>query len=96
MLKKAVSQQPVNVVINAAPDAFKFYKSGILQADCPDGTGHEVLIVGYGVDNGVPYWICRNSWGSDWGEQGYIRLLRSDGAGQGICGVQNSASFPVM
>eukprot|EP00727_Mastigamoeba_balamuthi_P002274 m51a1_g12043 putative xylem cysteine proteinase 1-like isoform x1 (608) ;mRNA; f:354-5574 len=80
-LKNAVAQQPVHVVVNAAPDAFKFYKSGILQSDCPEGTGHEVVIVGYGMDNGVAYWLVRNSWGTGWGEQGYIRLLRTDAAG---------------
>eukprot|EP00727_Mastigamoeba_balamuthi_P012532 m51a1_g7901 hypothetical protein (457) ;mRNA; f:141100-143159 len=95
-LKSAVAQQPVDITLNAAPDGFRFYKSGILQTDCPQGAGHEVLIVGYGVDNGVAYWLVRNSWGFDWGEQGYIRLARSDDAGDGICGLQNFAVFPLV
>eukprot|EP00727_Mastigamoeba_balamuthi_P012538 m51a1_g7907 putative cysteine proteinase (480) ;mRNA; f:164964-166650 len=94
-LKSAVAQQPVDIALNAN-EAFQFYKSGILQADCPQGTGHEVLIVGYGVDNGVAYWLVRNSWGPGWGEQGYIRLARSDDAGDGICGLQNNAVMPVI
>eukprot|EP00727_Mastigamoeba_balamuthi_P012978 m51a1_g8302 putative xylem cysteine proteinase 1-like (469) ;mRNA; f:43175-44846 len=95
-LKTAVAQQPVDITLNAGTDSFKFYKSGILSSDCPDGEGHEIVIVGYGDSNGAPYWIARNSWSSEWGEGGYIRLARSDASGSGICGLQNWAIFPLI
>jgi cathepsin L len=44
---------------------------------------HAVQLVGYGTESGTDYWIVRNSWGPNWGEAGYIRLLRhSDGSSQ--------------
>lgn len=40
--------------------------------------GHAVKIVGWGENDGIPYWICANSWGTKWGEDGYFRIIREN------------------
>ena len=50
--------------------------------------------VGYGTSKGVNYIIVKNSWGSKWGEKGYIRMRRNIGKPEGICGIYKMASYP--
>ena len=61
----------------ATPEALEEYKGGIFN----DTTGdmrltHDVSVVGFGVENGVKYWVVRNSWGANWGENGFFRVVR--------------------
>lgn len=89
-LLDAVSNEgPVVVSVDGSP--WSSYSSGIFDSCSIDATvNHAVLLMGYGHDSelGQDYWLLRNSWGSDWGEDGYIRLLRhsSDKGKDGFCG----------
>jgi C1A family cysteine protease len=100
-LMSAVAQQPIAVAIEADQIAFQMYKSGILTGKCGSKLDHGVLVVGYGTDkeSGIDYWKVKNSWGSEWGESGYIRLQRGKVTPwnhSGECGILAQASFPVL
>jgi C1A family cysteine protease len=90
-LLTAVTKQPVSVAIEADQSAFQFYSSGILSSGCGKSLDHGVLVVGYGTASSTDYWIVKNSWGSSWGEAGYIRIKR----GSDLCGISDQASYPV-
>ena len=63
-------------------------------SDCGTNLDHGVLIVGYDEEDGQKYWIVKNSWGTTWGENGYVKILRSDSNNDvGICGIAMDASF---
>jgi C1A family cysteine protease len=73
---------------------FVKFLQGILDEPCGRRLNHEVTAIGYGTENGVDYWIVRNSYGKRWGESGYIRLRRGNGSG-GLCGITRDASYPI-
>ncbi|QCD87533.1 cathepsin L [Vigna unguiculata] len=76
-LEKAVANQPVSVAIDASGSDFQLYKSGVFTGSCGTELDHGVTAVGYGVsDDGRKYWLVKNSWGTEWGEEGYIRMQR--------------------
>lgn len=97
-LKSAVAQQPVAIAIEADTSVFQFYSSGVITSDkCGTSLDHGVLIVGYGVEDTIPYWLVKNSWSSTWGDAGYVKIMRSDSRNDaGICGVAMEASFPTV
>ena len=94
-LKGAVAQQPVSVAIEADTRYFQSYKSGILtDSACGTKLDHGVLAVGYGSEGSQKYWIVKNSWGAGWGENGYVRIARSESTNDaGICGIAIQPSF---
>jgi C1A family cysteine protease len=95
-LKAAVTQQPVAIAIEADTRYFQSYSSGVLTAStCGTNLDHGVLIVGYGTENGQDYWLVKNSWGTSWGENGYVKIARSSSTNDpGICGIAMDPSFP--
>jgi len=90
-LMSAVAQQPVSIAIQANQAAFQSYKSGVLTGRCGQRLDHGVLAAGYGQENGIDYWLVKNSWGTSWGEQGYIKIERSSAD---LCGVLDAPSYP--
>jgi C1A family cysteine protease len=95
-LKAAVAQQPVSIAIEADTKYFQSYSSGVLtSSSCGTNLDHGVLIVGYGVENGIKYWLVKNSWSTSWGDQGYVKIARSDSTNDpGVCGIAMDPSFP--
>lgn len=81
---------PLSVVVSA--DHWGAYETGIFNG-CDLSTNavldHGVVLVGYGSENGQSYYLVRNSWGTEYGESGYIRLARSDNESS-ICGIDTS------
>merc|ERR1719510_1371280 len=96
-LEAAVAKQPVSVAIEADQMVFQHYTGGILtDSACGENLDHGVLVVGYGIDNGQKYWKVKNSWGTTFGEEGYIRIERGSGQEGGECGIRKGAVFPTV
>ncbi|KAK1271851.1 Oryzain beta chain [Acorus gramineus] len=93
-LLQAVAAQPVSVGICGSERAFQLYSKGIFTGPCSTALDHAVLIVGYDSENGVDFWIVKNSWGKSWGMDGYMHLQRNSGDPEGICGINMLASYP--
>ncbi|XP_010274464.1 PREDICTED: zingipain-2-like [Nelumbo nucifera] len=97
----AVAQQPVSAGILVLKDFAMFRGSGIYKGrNCPTNSynttaNHAVLIVGYGTSkDGTDYWIVKNSWGTKWGNSGYVKIARNHKLRNGVCNINVWASFP--
>ncbi|XP_028769812.1 ervatamin-B-like [Neltuma alba] len=93
----AIANHPITVGLDATP--LRFYQGGIIDGEnCPMGTqpNHAVLIVGYDSKDGKDYWIVKNSWGEDWGMNGYFMIQRNSNAPNGVCSINTAASYPTI
>uniref|UniRef100_A0A6P7GWT2 Cathepsin B-like n=1 Tax=Diabrotica virgifera virgifera TaxID=50390 RepID=A0A6P7GWT2_DIAVI len=76
MQKEILTNGPVETTFRLYSD-FWSYKSGVYQHVAGDDLGyHSVRVLGWGVENGVPYWLAANSWNEDWGDKGLFKILR--------------------
>lgn len=86
---------PICVGMFAHQSTLGYYNKGVYDYPaCPSTTeylNHAVLLVGYGVDDGVPYWKIKNSWGSRWGLNGYFKIAQSHD-----CGITRDVSYAVL
>lgn len=92
----AIAQQPVSVAIEADTTYFQSYTSGVLTSSaCGTNIDHAVAAVGYGTDaTAGGYYLVRNSWGTSWGQSGYVKIGQASGAG--ICGINQYVAYPTV
>ncbi|KAM4893080.1 pro-cathepsin H isoform 2-T2 [Sylvia borin] len=94
MVEAVGKHNPVSFAFEVTSN-FMHYRKGVYSnprcEHTPDKVNHAVLAVGYGEEDGIPYWIVKNSWGRLWGMQGYFLIER----GKNMCGLAACASYPV-
>jgi len=84
---------PYSICLDAQP--WQDYAGGVMKSGCPHAYAdmdHCVQMVGYNMNAPTPYWIVRNSWAADWGEEGYIYLAY----GTNLCGVANEVTYATI
>ncbi|KAM9309802.1 cathepsin S-like [Pholidichthys leucotaenia] len=94
-LKQAVATVgPISVCIDAFQQSFFLYKSGVYDdPSCSQEINHAVLLVGYGSEDGKDYWLVKNSWGTEFGEDGYVKMVRNK---DDQCGIALYGYYPVI
>jgi len=98
LLLNALQTRPVWTTLDSVSPDFLYYKGGVLNsANCGVLPMHAVLIVGAGMDptSKLEYWRIKNSWGPNWGENGYVRIKMDRGSGLAMCGLNLYPAYPV-
>ena len=91
IMKEIYAHGPVTCSIDV-PDDLLEYKGGIYEDKTGiAGDGHDISVVGWGEENGIPYWIVRNSWGTYWGEEGFFRIVR----GKNNLGIEDGCTYGI-
>ncbi|KAI3351476.1 hypothetical protein L3Q82_020321, partial [Scortum barcoo] len=81
MMGQLVERGPLAAIVDAV--SWQDYLGGIIQHHCSSQwSNHAVLIVGYDTSGDIPYWIVQNSWGTSWGNEGYVYIK----IGGNVCG----------
>lgn len=93
-LMNVAAAQPVSVAIEASGLSFQLYSSGIFTGPCGTKLDHGVTVVGYNNSGTTHYWIVKNSWGTSWGESGYIRMKKDITSTAGLCGIAMEPFYP--
>lgn len=84
LMQDIVQKGPITVVFDVLDD-FPAYRHGIYDPNSFKSLGgHAVSMYGYGVENGVKYWLIKNSWNEKWGENGWFRMVR----GKNACAIE--------
>jgi C1A family cysteine protease len=95
-LKAAVAKEGTIAVVMDVRESLVFYFDGVYEESActdPDNFNHAVVAVGYGTVRSVgDYWLIRNSWGSDWGDEGYFKLARNK---NNMCSIATECTFPL-
>jgi len=95
-LKAALINFPVSVLVESGQETFQFYKSGVITTNCDDKLDHAVLAVGYQKVEDSEAFIVKNSWGTDWGVDGYVYIStnQTENQGFGVCGILSKPMIP--
>ncbi|XP_006652104.1 senescence-specific cysteine protease SAG39 [Oryza brachyantha] len=94
-LMKAVASQPVSVAVDGGDMTFQFYSGGVMSGSCGTDLDHGIVAIGYGTaGDGTKYWLLKNSWGTTWGENGFLRMEKDISDKRGMCGLAMEPSYP--
>ncbi|XP_072100216.1 cathepsin K-like [Mobula birostris] len=95
LARKVAKIGPLCIAVDASLNSFQYYSQGVYyDPHCnQNGVNHAMLLIGYGTEKGGKYWLIKNSWGTSWGDNGYIKMSRDK---NNNCGITDYVIFPVV